>query len=623
MDSTSDRPQDPEDRGDRPDPEAPSHPDAESAAQPAQGILRRSFLGISVFLGMLAVLVGRLFWVQVIDLTGRDQQAREKRRRTRVLPALRGEIQDANGTVMARSVQRYRIVVDQTQVADFPRLIGDESRETETITPQQLVYELADTLGLPDEEVRKSLDGDARYAVVAPEVTPDVERAVMELYAPFIQSEPLSKRTYPDGSIAGSVLGFLNSEGAAAGIELQFDEQLGGEDGEQVFEIAADGVRIPVGDSVFKPAVDGSTVKLTIDRDIQYFAQQQVTARARETNADWGTCVVMRIRDGAILALADSSTVDPNDIQKSEPEDWAVRAVSSTTEPGSTEKVLTASAVIEEGLSEPDTVFDVPAELTIDGELITDAFVHGPEKRTLAGIIADSMNTGTVLAGRQLSKDQRHDWLQRFGVGTPTGISLPGESQGILTPAEDWDNRQQYTVLFGQGVSQTPLQTAMAYQAIGNRGVRLHPRIVQEIVGPDGESQDPDADREGQRVVSEETARKMLEIMESVVTVGGAKEAAVEGWRVGGKTGTAEAPADDGSGFDGFTTSFVGMAPMEDPQYLVSVLLQRPEGDVRSIGTTVAFSRIMRKVLEHYRVPHSTSDPVELPKFAPGEDPED
>jgi cell division protein FtsI (penicillin-binding protein 3) len=221
------------------------------------------------------------------------------------------------------------------------------------------------------------------------------------------------------------------------------------------------------------------------------------------------------------------------------------------------------------------------------------------------------MNTGTVMVGSQLSREQRHDWMQRFGVGETTGIELPGESPGILAAADQWDKRQQYTVLFGQGVSQTPLRTATVFQAIANGGVQVEPRVLEAVIDPDG-TRTPVERPEGERIISAETAEQVLDMMEVTVTEGGAKEAAVEGYRVGGKTGTAEAPGAQG-GYDGYTTSFVGVAPIEDPQYLVAVTLQRPQGDVRSIGTTGTFSTIMGQVLRHYDVPPSTDDPVEIP----------
>lgn len=617
MDSTGDRPRNAGHEPSGPDQQRnePEHIPVEAAE--SQGLLRRGFLGISAFLAMLLLVVGRLFWVQALDPTGRAQRSLEQRRRTERLPALRGEIHDANGLVLARSIQRYRIVVDQTAVGPFTRIKGNGQKEK--VSANQLVYELADVLKMPDNEVKDKLKGEKKYNVVAPEVTPDVYNAIVKIGTTFVSGEPVSKRNYPDGSLAGSVLGYLNNEGAQGGIELQLDEDLSGKDGERAYEISADGVRIPVGSGGETPAQDGKTVRLTLDQDIQYFAQQQIMARTQQLDAEWGTAIVMDIRDGSILALADSSMIDPNDYSKADPGDFSPRFVTQATEPGSTEKILTTSSVIESGKSEPTTVFDVPAELHIDGELITDAFVHPAQKRTLAGIVADSMNTGTVLAGKQLSKQERYDWLHKFGIAQKTGIELPNENPGILAKPEEWNVRQQYTILFGQGVSQSPLQTAMAYQAVANGGVKLSPKIVDAVVDRDG-TEHKRPTKPGKRVISEQTAQKVRDIMEVVITEGGAPDAAVKGWRVGGKTGTAEAPKDDGSGYEGFTTSFFGIGPLEKPQYLVGVLLQRPQGDVHMVGTTGTFSRIMHKVLESRKVPMSTTEPVKIDKFAPGED---
>ncbi len=570
----------------------------------------RSHIGIVLVLALLVVLGLRLVWVQGFDVAGRAEAAATDRSRTEVVPALRGEIRDTDGNVLARTLQRYDVTVDQSKVREFQRLQADGTAQT--VTPTQAVYELADALELEDTEVKKSLDGEKQFEYVARGVTPEQWNTVRELDLPYVYGQPSSDRIYPNGPVAGSVVGFMGGDDEAlGGIEQTQDELLRGTDGSRTFEISADGVRIPVAPTEESPVTDGSSVQLSIDSDVQFIAQQAVTERTEELGADWGTAVVMRIEDGAVLGLADSSTVDPNDLGSADPEDLGARAVTQAVEPGSTQKILTAAAAVEEGLVTPRTEITVPPFLEIDGEKITDSFDHDEQDRTFAGIIADSMNTGTVLVGSKLSPEQRHAWLQRFGVGETTGIELPGESPGILAPADQWDKRQQYTVLFGQGVSQTPLRTATVFQAIANGGVQVEPRVVEAVVDADG-TRTPTERPEGERIVSEETAQQVLDLMEVTVTEGGAKEAAVEGYRVGGKTGTAEAPSPEG-GYDGYTTSFVGVAPIEDPQYLVAVTLQRPEGDVRTIGATGTFSKIMGQVLRHYGVPPSTTEPVEIP----------
>lgn len=602
--------------------------------QMRESIGRRGFIAGTLATGGLGLLGLRLAWVQGLDPQGLAEKAKKERTREQVIPALRGEILDINGKVLARSVQRYNITVDQTTVASFNRY-KDGTNLTEEVSPTQLVYELADILEMPDTQVKEALDGNLRYKILKENVTPEVFKKVDELEAPFIYGEILSDRKYPNGQVAGSVVGRLSlveeaidSESGATrtvnysvGIERTMGEHLAGVDGKRVYEISADGIRIPIGEEINTPAQNGKNVRLTINQDIQYFAQQVVVARAQELKAEWGTALVMDVRDGSILALADSSTMDPG-AEKFELADMNPRAITQVFEPGSTEKILTTAAVFEEGLADPETVYDVPAELEIDQQTITDPFVHPAQKRTVAGIIADSMNTGTVLMGKALTKEQRYQWLTRFGLGQYTGIELTGESQGLVTDWRDWDIRQQYTVLFGQGLAQSALQTALIYQTIANKGIKLKPRIIDAVIDPDG-TEELRPVEEGQRIISEETARKTLQVMEAVVYQGGAKGAQVSGYRVAGKTGTAENVGEGSATYDGWTTSFVGVAPTENPRFLVSVTMHRPKTTASEVGlanTTAQFAEIMEKTLHTYNVPRSSSEPQETPKFAEGHD---
>ncbi|MDO5366463.1 penicillin-binding protein 2 [Kocuria sp.] len=574
----------------------------------------RAQVGIALLLALLLVVAGKLFWVQGLDPTGRAEAAAQSRTQTEVIPAVRGDIRDTNGKVLARTLQRYDITVDQTAVAEFTRVKDDQS--TEQVTPTQAVYDIADALGLPDTEVKNALDGDKTFNYVARGVTPEQYGKIQDLNLPYVFGQPTFQRSYPNGAVGGSIVGFLGGDNEAlGGIEQTQDEQLRGVNGERRYEISGDGVRIPVAPQELQAAEDGADVQLSVDSDVQYFAQQAVSERAEELDAEWGSAVVMDIKTGKVLAMADSSTVDPNVPGEADSEDLGVRSVTHAVEPGSTQKILTTAAVMDQGIADPETEITVPPNLQIDSEKITDAFDHDTQNRTVAGIIADSMNTGTVIMGAKMDKQTRHDYMADFGVGQSTGIELPGETSGILAPADEWDFRQQFTVLFGQGVSQSPLRTASIFQAVANGGVLIEPRLVESTEQADGTvttSEQP----EGKRVVSEDAAQKTLDVMETVVTEGGAEEAAVPGYRVGGKTGTAEAPSDQG-GYDGYTTSFVGVAPMEDPQYLVGITLQRPEGDVHTIGVTETFSTIMEQVLHHYNVPPSTSDPVAITKEVP------
>ena len=608
------------------------------ANEPASGkpdLTRRGFLAGAAATGALGVIGVNLFVRQGFDPGGVANASRQKRLRSQVLPAVRGQILDINGNVMARSVQRYHLPAAQSAVATFKRYNEDRTEKIE-VTPSQLVYEMTDILksvdpGITDEFIKSKLDGTSKYSVIKTDVSPEIFHKIDDLGAPFIYGEAFSQRLYPNGSVGGSVVGKYNiveeadgngtggtvSRNYSVGIERVFEKELAGTPGERTYEISADGVRIPVAKEEQRLAVDGKDVRLTINRDIQYFAQQVVRARAEELKAEWCTAIVMDVRDGSLLALADSSTMDPGAKTIEDATDMTPRAISQSVEPGSTEKMLTSSALIEQGLTTPTSVYDVPATLTIDGQTFKDAFEHPAQRRTFSGIITDSMNTGTVLVGQKLTKEERYNWLKKYGVGEFTGIELTGEQQGLISDWRDWDGRQQYTVLFGQGVAQTPLQTALIFQALGNKGVRLKPRIVDAIIDTDGTEHKRPVEA-GVRMVSEETAASCRVLMENVVDQGHARTAKVTGYRVGGKTGTAEAPSDKG-GYDGNTTSFIGLAPIDDPRFLVAVTMQRPDGDVGSNGTTHEFSKIMEKTLHTYNVPRSTGEPQTIPIFADGQ----
>lgn len=608
------------------------------ANEPASGkpdLTRRGFLAGAAATGALGVIGVNLFVRQGFDPGGVANASRQKRLRSQVLPAVRGQILDINGNVMARSVQRYNLTADQTAVATFKRYNEDRTEKIE-VTPSQLVYEITDILksvdpGITDEFIKSKLDGTSKYSVIKTDVSPEIFHKIDDLGAPFIYGEAFSQRLYPNGSVGGSVVGKYNivdeadgngtggtvSRNYSVGIERVFEKELAGTPGERTYEISADGVRIPVAKEEQRLAVDGKDVRLTINRDIQYFAQQVVRARAEELKAEWCTAIVMDVRDGSLLALADSSTMDPGAKTIEDATDMTPRAISQSVEPGSTEKMLTSSALIEQGLTTPTSVYDVPATLTIDGQTFKDAFEHPAQRRTFSGIITDSMNTGTVLVGQKLTKEERYNWLKKYGVGEFTGIELTGEQQGLISDWRDWDGRTQYTVLFGQGVAQTPLQTALIFQALGNKGVRLKPRIVDAIIDADGTEHKRPVEA-GVRMVSEETASSCRVLMENMVDQGHARTAKVTGYRVGGKTGTAEAPSEKG-GYDGNTTSFVGLAPIEDPRFLVAVTMQRPEGSVSTNGTTEEFSKIMEKTLHTYNVPRSTGEPQIIPIFADGQ----
>ncbi|MBT2250656.1 penicillin-binding protein 2 [Arthrobacter sp. BHU FT2] len=582
---------------------------------------RRLRLGLGVMLSLLLVVGGKLFLVQGLDVGGMAEAALNKRMTETVLPAERGSILDANGTVLANSVIRYNVVVDQqlnTKTESYRRLDTVDGKEKLVeVSRDQGLTELAAVLGMDKDAIVKAVTGESRYYIVAKDVKPDVEDRISKLQVPGIVTEGVSKRVYPNGSVAGGVIGFLQEGGSGqAGIEQTQDSILKGLDGKRLFEIGADGLRIPVGVDELTEPEDGKNVKLTINSDLQYFAQQAIQSQADKLSAEWGVIIVMDVKTGNLVAMADTNSPDPNNPGLVAAKDRGVRAVTAAYEPGSVEKMLTAAALIEEGKADPLSEYTLPPSYTVNGQTFTDSFSHGTEKRTLAGILGYSMNTGTVMAGQALTKEQRYDWLKRFGIGQAPDIGLPATASGILTPADQWDGRQEFTVLFGQGVSQSTLQTVRAFQSIANNGVMLQPRLIDSYISPDGtEERVPSA--EPTRVVSDSTAQQVQDILESAVTEGQIKDAAIDGYRVGAKTGTSESPCDDGkSGFCGYTASMVGMAPMDDPRFIVEVVLQRPKGSIYGITNGPVFRSVMSQALRTYNVQPSTGEPARLPQFA-------
>jgi cell division protein FtsI (penicillin-binding protein 3) len=580
---------------------------------------KRLRLGLGIMLTLLLVVGGKLFLVQGLDVGGMAEAALDKRMRATVLPAERGSILDSGGTVLANSVIRYNVVVDQTvntKTEKYKRLVEGQDK-LEDVTRDQAISELAAVLGMDADDLRNAVTGEEKYHIIAKDLKPDMEDKISKLQVPGIVTEGVSKRVYPNGSVAGGIIGFLQDGSTGqAGIEQTQDEILRGTDGKRLFEIGADGLRIPVGvDELTRPQ-DGKDVKLTLNSDLQYFAQQAIQSQSDKLGAEWGVIIVMDAKTGNLIAMADTNSPDPNDPGRTAARDRGVRSVTAAYEPGSVEKMITASALIEEGKSSPLDTFTLPPSYTVDGQTFSDSFAHGTEERTLAGILGWSMNTGTVMAGQRLTKDERHDWLQKFGIGEAPDVGLPATSSGILTPADQWDGRQEYTVLFGQGVSQSTLQTVRAFQAIANNGVMLEPRLIDGYLSPDGteEKVQPQPSRQ---VVSDGTAQQVQDILESAVTEGQIKDAGIDGYRVGAKTGTSESPCDDGkSGFCGYTASIVGMAPMDDPRFIVEVVLQRPKGSIYGITQGPVFRSVMSQALRTYNVQPSTGEPARLPQYA-------
>lgn len=542
--------------------------------RPIQG--RRTALVVVIAL-VLTVFSGRLFYLQGIRGDAIAAQALASRLTTQTLVADRGQITDAKGDVLATSVERYDIWVNQKQLAEWTK-----SDDPSVSGPAGAATLLAPILEKNAAELGATLAGDKGFKYVAKGVLPEVWAAVRELGIGGIGADQVQQRVYPNGNLAGNVLGWLDADGnGTQGLEKALDTELAGTPGSTTYERGRGGQQIPGGYYEDEPATAGSSAQLTILSDLQWKAQQALAAQVQKMGAVSGSLVAIDIPTGEILALAESSTADPNN-PGATPDLWkGSSAVSDVFDPGSTAKIITMSAAIETGLATPLSQFEVPYQYTTsNGQTFKDSHEHGIMRLTTTGILAESSNTGTVMLGQNIPQQVRHDYLAKFGFGAKTGIELPGESAGQLWPSDDWDGRTKYAVLFGQGVAVTALQAAEVFATVANHGVRVQPHLVKGWTAPDG-TYTPAAAAATSQIVSQSTADTVLTMMESAVDEGTGSAAAIPGYRVAGKTGTAQTFHPDG-----ITASFIGVAPADNPRIAVAVVLHNPSAS--EWGGTVA-----------------------------------
>ncbi|MFE3069707.1 peptidoglycan D,D-transpeptidase FtsI family protein [Streptomyces sp. NPDC059247] len=543
---------------------------------------------------VMLVFVVRLLQVQAVDASAYAAKADKYRFQEYTLSAERGEITDRNGIALAVSVDAYDITAD-------PKLFTPEESKV-TDAPEQAAALLAPLLGKEPAELAKKLrTPKSRYTLLARKQTPQVWNQIRDLKRVYGQkaqrsaggngvnllggvlSEPSTKRVYPNGELAAGILGYVNAEGkGAGGVESMLDPELAGKDGKIRFTQSG-GRQVPTAGSQGTPAVPGSDIELTIDRDIQWAAQQAITDQVRTSKADRGYVVVQDTRTGEVLAMANAPGFDPNDLSAANAASMGNAALQDAYEPGSTSKVMSMAAVLEEGKAAPDTHVTVPNRLHRGDRLFKDDIDHPTWYLTLNGVLAKSSNIGTILATGQLGATQPesnrvlHTYLRKFGMGSPTGLDYPGETPGILAEPQDWSTSQQYTIPFGQGLSLNAMQAASVYSTIANGGVRVEPTLVRGSKGPDGRFA-PGPKPEESRVVSEKTARTLATMLESVVgnEEGTGTKAAIPGYRVAGKTGTANRVDPELGRYKGYTASFAGFAPADEPRITVYCAIQNP-----------------------------------------------
>lgn len=563
--------------------------------------------------GLCVVFSIRLVDYQVIQADAINKTSYENRAVTRTLPALRGEILDSTGAVLARTVYRYDINAAPSKVFPVSRKVNGQSV---LIPVEQIANEIATILGLTQAEVMTKISGTGEYSQIKKRVDAESYRKIRSLNVPWLYYDPIPDRLYPNGAVAGNIIGYLNNEGQAVeGIETSFNSCLAGVDGQESFEKGVDGIKIPSSTVTTQKAVNGRAVHLTINADLQYFAQQVLTSEVSRLRADWAVATVIEVKTGRILAAAEAPSVDPNEPGKVGIDDRGARIFRFMFEPGSTLKAITGATAIDQGKATATTRTIAPYGWVVPGTTykVTDSHAHGDDKLTLAGVLRDSSNTGIMKIGQAVDYRTRYTYLKKFGLGQKTNAGYPGEEAGLLNNVNDWDGIKKYVSMFGQGVSVTPIQSAMMYQAIANKGIRLSPILVEGCEDANGNLQRTEV-KPGVRVISETAAKSTMDMLEKVVEQGGiGKTAAVPGYRVGGKTGTAQI-AKGSSGYSGrYAVSFIGAAPAEDPQFVVAVTVYKPRTVSNSIGATPSFKRIMQQLLRTYRVPPSTTVSANIP----------
>jgi cell division protein FtsI/penicillin-binding protein 2 len=531
----------------------------------------------------------RLVMVQIVEAPRFQALAAQQRERVIPLPAKRGALFDRNGESLAITLDYKMVFVDPAHVTDP---VGGAARLASVLHEDPAVLQ-AKLLGSGPED---------RFDFIARQVDPEQAKKIKALHVDGIYFEDEPKRYYPGGRLAAHLLGFVNLEGTAfGGVEGAYDGILAGEPGEMTLEQDPAGTPLPQAEYSQNRAKPGRSLFLTIDKEIQYFTEHTLVEATKQYHAEAGSAIVMRVGTGEILAMANVPSYDANRPGDAPPEAQRNRAVTDVYEPGSAFKIVTASAAIEEGVVTPKSMFTVPYSMPVADRVIHDSHPHPTERMSVTEIIEQSSNVGTVQVGMKLGGADLQRYMKRFGFGSATGLDFPGESPGIMLPRSEWSGSTIGTLPIGQGIAVTPLQMAAAYQTIANGGLWVEPKLLYSTMDAAGriETASTPAVRS---VISRETAAAMRKILTGVVRHGTGIEAQIPGYRVAGKTGTAQKPSPGGGYGNGYIGSFGGFAPANRPEIVVFVMLDEPSPIWGGSTAAPTFRSIAEFTLRHLGV---------------------
>jgi cell division protein FtsI (penicillin-binding protein 3) len=545
-------------------------------------IERRIGLLFAGFLLCFALIAARAFWLQGVKGAQLASEAAFQQTKTVIVPGLRGSLLDRRGNKLASSEDAETIYATPYQVKDPPRTAA----------------KLAPILEQSKGEVLSALTEESGFSYLAQRVDLETAARVEALHLEGIGEQPDSRRTYPQGDMAGQVIGAVGSENQGlTGLELGEESVLQGTDGEQ--RIVNDALGEPLRLETVEEASDGEDVQLTLDPVIQQKAEQ-VLAEVGETYAAKGaTAVVMDPRDSHILAMANWPPVDPADLSSASNEDLLNKATGFTYEPGSTFKAFTVAAALEEKLVTPETAFTLAPSIQVADRVIEDAEPRPTETLTVAEILAHSSNVGAVTIGQEIGAPKFSRWIDRFGFGQPTGVQFPAEEQGLVPKLDEYSGSTMGNLPIGQGLSVTPIQMMAGYAAIANGGILRRPQLIERI----GDHRIPEP--KGHRVIDASVASQVSEMLEGVLGPGGtASEVSVPGYTLAGKTGTAQVAENGTYSETKYIASFIGFAPAQNPQFLAAVIVDEPQGEIYGGSVAApAFGQLAAFALPYLGVP--------------------